>query len=95
MASSFRQAQDQEQDSPPEELRVRVHARDLAAMRRRVEPRLTEHVKHWRIGAIADTDGRQTAEYHVQLKKKASPEELVALFRASGSEEVLNVEVVS
>jgi hypothetical protein len=89
------QAQAQDEDSPPEEIRVRVRARDIAAMRRAVEPRLTDHVKHWRIGAIADSEGHQTAEYHVQLKKKASAEELVALFRASGSDEVLNVEVVS
>lgn len=88
------QAQGDESTEPPEETRIRVQARDLAAMRRAVEPRLTEHVKHWRIGAIVEADGVQSAEYHVQLKKKASPEELVALFRASGSDEVLNVEVL-
>jgi hypothetical protein len=88
-------AQDDEGASePPQETRIRVQARDLAAMRRAVEPRLTEHVKHWRIGAIVESPGVSSAEYHVQLKKKATTEELVALFRASGSDQVLNVEVL-
>lgn len=79
---------------PTEEVRVKVQTRDLVSMRRAVEPRLTENVKTWRIGAINDADGVQTAEYHVQLKKKATPDDLLALLRASGSDQVINVELL-
>lgn len=79
---------------PAEEVRVKVRTRDLASMRRAVEPRLTEHVKTWRIGAIDETDGVHTAEYHVHLKKKATPDDLLALLRASGSDQVINVELL-
>ena len=93
---AWRRAQAQEEGSPGEqqEVRVKVRTRDLASMRRAVEPRLTENMKTWRIGAITDTDGVHTAEYHVQLKKKATPDDLVALLRASGSDQVLNVELL-
>ena len=76
------------------EIRVRVRTDDIAAMRRAVEPHLTQNVKSWRIGAIVETEGERAAEYHVQLKKKATPEDLLALLRASGSDKVLNVEVI-
>ena len=79
---------------PTDEVRVKVRTRDLASMRRAVEPRLTENVKTWRIGAIHDADGVQTAEYHVQLKKKATPDDLLALLRASGSDQVITVELL-
>ncbi|HKH94399.1 MAG TPA: hypothetical protein VKA54_21515 [Gemmatimonadaceae bacterium] len=76
------------------EVRVRVRTNDIGAMRRAVEPHLTENVKSWRIGAIIETEGERCAEYHVQLKKKATPDDLLALLRASGSDKILNVEVI-
>jgi hypothetical protein len=79
---------------PAEEVRVRMRTHDLAALRRAVDPRLTENAKTWRIGAINEVDGVHTAEYHVQLKKKTTPDELLALIRASGSDQLLNVELV-
>jgi hypothetical protein len=88
------QAQDSEGDEASQEVRVRIRTNDLAAMRRAVDPRLTENVKTWRIGAIGDADGVQTAEYHVQLKKKGTPDDLLALLRASGSDQVLTVELL-
>jgi hypothetical protein len=88
------QAQDSDAEEAPQEVRVRIRTNDLAAMRRAVDPRLTENVKNWRIGAIGDNEGVQTAEYHVQLKKKASPDDLLALLRASGSDQVLTVELL-
>ena len=75
-------------------MRVRIRTNDLAGMRRAVDPRLTENVKNWRIGAIGDSDGVQSAEYHVQLKKKATADDLLALLRASGSDQVLTVELL-
>jgi hypothetical protein len=92
---AWKRAQMQAGDAEePQEVRVRIRTKDLAAMRSAVDPRLTENVKNWRIGAIGDTDGVQTAEYHVQLKKKGTPEELLALLRASGSDQVLTVELL-
>jgi hypothetical protein len=94
---AWKRAQAQETDAgdeAPQEVRVRIRTNDLAAMRRAVDPRLTENVKNWRIGAIGDNEGVQTAEYHVQLKKKASPDDLLALLRASGSDQVLTVELL-
>ena len=92
---AWKRAQMQAGDAEEQqEVRVRIRTKDLAAMRSAVDPRLTENVKNWRIGAIGDTDGVQTAEYHVQLKKKGTPEELLALLRASGSDQVLTVELL-
>ena len=91
---AWRRAQAVDDAEPTEEIRVKVQTRDLASMRRAVEPRLTENVKTWRIGAINEADGVQTAEYHVQLRKKATPDDLLALLRASGSDQVINVELL-
>jgi hypothetical protein len=94
---AWKRAQAQETDASeeaPQEVRVRIRTNDLAAMRRAVDPRLTENVKNWRIGAIGDAEGVQTAEYHVQLKKKATADDLLALLRASGSDQVLTVELL-
>jgi hypothetical protein len=92
---AWRRAQQQgDEPGEAEETRVRVRTRDLAAMRSRVEPRLTEYVKTWRIGAISESDGVHVAEYHVQLKKKSTTEDLLALLRASGSEQIITAELV-
>ena len=91
---AWKRAQSAEDSEPTEEVRVKVQTRDIGSMRRAVEPRLTENVKTWRIGAIHEADGVQTAEYHVQLKKRATPDDLLALLRASGSDQVINVELL-
>jgi hypothetical protein len=88
------QATDEGGAEPAEEVRVRMRTRDLNALRRAVDPRLTENAKTWRIGAIKEVDGVHTAEYHVQLKKKTTPDELLALIRASGSDQLMNVELI-
>jgi hypothetical protein len=91
---AWKRAQSQDEGSGGEEIRVRVRTPDVAALRRAVEPRLAEHVKTWRIGTIDTTDSTQFADYHVHLKKKGTPDELLALFRASGSDQVLDVEIL-
>src|SRR5436190_8518436 len=91
---AWKRAQAGDDSAEPEEVRVRLRTRDLNALRRAVDPRLTENAKTWRIGAINERDGAHTAEYHVQLKKKATPDELIALIRASGSDQLLNVELI-
>ena len=51
---AWRRAQASTDDSAPvpEETRVRIRTNDIQALRRAVEPRLTEHVKHWRLGGV-------------------------------------------
>lgn len=90
---AWKRAQSDE-TAEPQEVRVRVRTPDINAMRRAVEPRLTENVKNWRIGAINESDAVKYAEYHVNLKKRATPDELLALLRASGSDLVLNAELI-
>ena len=87
---AWKRAQATDDSVEPEEVRVRMRTRDLAALRSAVDPRLTENVKNWRIGAINERDGVHTAEYHVQLKKKTTPDELVALIRASGADQLVD-----
>jgi hypothetical protein len=92
---AWRRAQAQADDNEQaEEVRVRVRTQNLAAMRRVLEPRLTENMKTWRIGAITDANGVQTAEYHVQLKKKTTPDDLLVLLRAAAPDQELNVELM-
>jgi hypothetical protein len=91
---AWKRAQAVDDSVEPEEVRVRMRTRDLNALRRAVDPRLTDNAKTWRIGAINERDGVHTAEYHVQLKKKTTPDELVALIRASGADQLLNVELI-
>jgi hypothetical protein len=89
---AWRRAQTDEEGADERKLRVRT--RDADAMRRAVEPRLSEHTKLWRPGAVLDEDDAQVVEYVVQIRKKSSPDDLVALVRAAGSLAVLEAEVV-
>jgi len=77
----------------PEELRLRITTPDQGAMRRAVEMRLQEYTKQWRVGVIEQMDGITVVEYHVQLKKKTSPEDLLTLVRTAGSSSVTNAEL--
>jgi hypothetical protein len=83
-----------DETQPPGEVTLHVRTRDVAAMRRAVEPRLEEHAKSWRAGAVTSRDGVDVMEYVVQLRKKARPEDLVALVRAAGSTDVLDAELL-
>jgi hypothetical protein len=84
----------QDDGATAEEIRVRVHTRDVDALRRAVEPRLAEHVKTWRIGAIDAVNEVKSADYHVQLKRKATSDDLLALLRASGADQIVDVEIL-
>lgn len=76
-----------------EELRLRITTTDQAAMRRNIEVRLQDYTKQWRVGTIEQTDGVTVVEYHVQLRKKTSPEELLTLVRTAGSTAVSTAEL--
>jgi len=92
---AWKRAHAEEDGSIGDEVRVRVRTPNVAALRSAVEPRLAEHVKSWRVGTIDTSDAVQYADYHVQLKKKGTPDDLLALFRASGSDQILEVEILA
>lgn len=75
------------------ELRLRITTIDQSAMRRAVEGRLQEYTKQWRVGTIEQVEGVTVVEYHVQLRKKTTPDELLQLVRAAGSTFVTNAEL--
>lgn len=83
-----------------EEARLLLHTRDSIGTRRVAEPRLQEFTKQWRFGSVtthAVADGTvpvQVIEYIVQLKRKVTPDELVAVMRSACSPQVLDVELV-
>jgi hypothetical protein len=77
-----------------DERRLRVHTLDVAAVRSALEPRLQDHTRQWRFGDVSRTDGAETVDYFVQLKKKSDPDELLALVRRVGSANVLDVELI-
>lgn len=90
---AWRRARGTEEDGPSVEVKLRVRTRDLAAMRGALEPRLQEYAKLWRAGPVTPHADGEVVEYTVQLRKKSSPEDLVALARAAGSTTVLDADV--
>jgi hypothetical protein len=88
------QASQEDAGAMPEEIRVRIQTRDANALRRAIEPRLTEHVKSWHEASVASANGVDTVDYQVHLKKKASSDDLLALLRASCSEHILELELL-
>jgi hypothetical protein len=76
-----------------EELRLRLRTADVAACRRIVEPKLQDHTKQWRLGAISSAEGAEVIEYLVQMKKKTPPEELLSLLRAAGSSAIIHADI--
>jgi hypothetical protein len=79
----------------PSETRVRIQTTNLESMRHALEPRLENQVKSWRYnGAVPGSNGWQVAEYAVHIKKKSSPEELLALVRAAGAPHITDAELV-
>ncbi len=93
---AWKRAQDSDDDTPTveDDLRLRIHTTDQAAMRRAIEVRLEDYLKHWRVGAIEQTDGITMVEYHVHLRKKGSTDDLLTLVRTAGASLITDVEVV-
>ncbi len=95
---AWRRARDQEPNgdgsSVANESRLRVRTRDAVRTRQALEPRLSELTKQWRLALLPDgPDGENVLEYVVVLRKKATPEELVALVRAVCAAEVVDAEM--
>ncbi len=73
------------------ETRLRIVTSDVAALRRSIEPRLQDFVKQWRFGSVTTLDDGEVVEYTLQLRKKTSADDLLALVRAAGSSHVRDV----
>lgn len=86
-------ATDKEPSPMTEELRLKITTTNQAAMRNAIEVRLEEYTKQWRVGAIELNEGIAVVEYHVQLRKKTTPEALLMLVRTAGSSLVDNAEL--
>ncbi len=84
-----------EDDAPsaPNDARLRISTTDVPALRRAIEPRLQDFVKQWRFGSVVTNETGSVVEYTLQLRKKTTPDDLIALVRASASQHVLDVEL--
>ena len=83
-----------ERSETPSETRLRIRTSDVASLREILEPRLGSHVKSWRFGgSLPGSDGVEVAEYWVQVKKSAVPEDLLGLVRAAGAPHITDVEI--
>lgn len=87
-----------ETDSPADsnDRRLRIVATDPENLRAVVEPRLTAHVKRWKLERNEESleSDDTLLEYAVKLRKKGTPEELEALVRAAGSQWLISVELI-
>ncbi|MDP9204621.1 MAG: DUF4956 domain-containing protein [Gemmatimonadota bacterium] len=83
-----------ERSENPSETRLRIRTGNVASLRETLEPRLGSHVKSWRFaGAIPGSDGVETVEYWIQVKKSGAPDELLTLVRAAGAPHITDAEV--
>ena len=94
---AWRRAREHEQETVEEptktEGRLRVHTPDLERTRHAVESRLDDAVKKWKLEAVStESDGTGVVEYDVTLKKKETPDALLAFVRAAAPE-VIDVQL--
>jgi hypothetical protein len=87
-------AADEEAPAPPTDARLRICTTDVSALRRAIEPRLQDSVKQWRFGSVTPSERGDVVEYTLQLRKKTTPDELLALVRAAASTHVVDVELL-
>ena len=76
------------------ELRLRVKTRDGVGTRAIIENRLDESTKRWSVGGEhVEADGTVVIDYLVLPRKSKSPDQLLALVRAAGGAQLVNVEL--
>lgn len=93
---AWRRAHEEEPEpgNSTSEIRLRIRTNDVTALRQIIEPRLDDHVRRWRFtGAVPAPDGSELASYAVQLKKKTTPDDLLALVRSAGGSALIDVEL--
>lgn len=73
--------------------RLRISTRDLPALRAALDPRLEQNCKQWHMSHVASVEGVEVVDYVVQLNKKTSPDDILALVRVACSEEITDIEL--
>jgi Domain of unknown function (DUF4956) len=89
------QANSVESDEPSRvEMRLRVKTRDGVGTRAIIENRLEESTKRWSVGSVqVNSDGITVIDYLVLPKKSKGPEQLLALVKAAGGEQLVEAEI--
>jgi hypothetical protein len=77
----------------PEQARLRISTRDLPALREALDARLDQTSKQWHMSPITSVNGVEVVDYVVQLKKKTSPDDILALARVAGSDQIIDIEL--
>jgi hypothetical protein len=76
-----------------EERTLRLSTSNANALRRVLEPRLSEFTKTWRFGGMQTGEEVTVIEYRVQLRRKTGPDELLSLVRAAGASQLTSAEI--
>ncbi|HVF38878.1 MAG TPA: DUF4956 domain-containing protein [Gemmatimonadaceae bacterium] len=72
---------------------LKIKTESVELTRAVLEPKLSEYAKEWRFDRLTkDADGKETIHYMIQLKKKADPEELLGLVRATAPDDLIDVQ---
>ncbi len=89
------QANSSDNDEPIRtELRLRVRMREAVSTRAIIENRLAESTKRWSVGSVQqNSDGITVVDYLVLPKKSKNPEQLLALVRAAGGDQLVDAEM--
>ena len=81
-------------ESSRTEMRLRVRTREVAGTRAIIETRLDESTKRWSVGSVQqNSDGVTIIDYLVLPKKSKGPEQLLALVKAAGGEQLVDAEI--
>lgn len=74
---------------------LRIVTTDSRLLRSLVEPRLDRSLREWTLTRTASgpTDGAETLEYTVRLRRKGTPEEVEALVRTVAAQGLVSVEI--
>jgi hypothetical protein len=76
------------------ETRLRVTSTDIGRTRPTVERKLEDSTKNWKLQAVhSQPDGSTVLEFMLQTKKKTSPDEVLALVRASCGPDLIHAEL--
>lgn len=89
------QANSADSDEPSRtELRLRVRTRDGVGTRAIIETRLDESTKRWSVGSVQqNSDGVTIIDYLVLPKRSKGPEQLLALVKAAGGDQLVDAEI--
>ena len=79
---------------PQMETCIRVTSRDINATRRSFETVIGDYAKQWRAGSpVEGLDGTHTIDYFVHPRKNIQPDEVLALVRTAGGNDIIDAEI--